>query len=114
MDSVIMLDILTKLNRRLQTQRRKILLFLDNVASHSSDLIEKFSNIKIVFLPANTTSRLQPLDAGIIKNFNTHYRKLLIKHVLTQIDSYPTESLTATSIAKSVDILMAIRWVKKA
>ena len=73
MDSVIILDILNKINRKFARQKRKVILFLDNVSSHSPDLVGKFSNITVVFLPKNTTSRLQPLDAGIIKNFKVHY-----------------------------------------
>lgn len=38
---------------------------------------------KLVFLPANTTSRFQPMDVGIIASFKAHYRKLMIQH---QID----------------------------
>ena len=88
-----------------------MILFLDNVSSHSPDLVSKFSNIKVVFLPKNTTSRLQPLDAGIIKNFKAHYRKLIIKHALSKVDG---STLTATQIAKSIDVLTAIWWVKQA
>ena len=81
---------------------------MDNVTSHDPDLKDKFSNIKVVFLPKNTTSRLQPLDAGIIKNFKVHYRRLLLKHTLAQIDG---TDLTASSIVKTVDVLTAIRWI---
>ena len=63
-----------------------MIFFLDNVSSHSPDLVSKFLNIKVVSLPKNTTSRLQPLDAGIIKNFKAHYRKLTVKHALFKID----------------------------
>ena len=66
---------------------------------------------KVVFLPKNTTSRLQPLDAGIIKNFKAHYRKLIVKHALSKIDG---STLTATQIAKSIDLLTPMRWVKQA
>lgn len=69
MTTTTMEGILTDLNRRLVRQGRKILLLLDNVTSHDPLLKEKFSNIRFVFLPQNTISRLQPLDAGIIKNF---------------------------------------------
>ena len=65
----------------------------------------------MIFLPKNTTSCLQPLDAGIIKNFKVQYRKLLVTHTLAQIDG---SSLTASEITKSVHILTAIRWVKQA
>ena len=111
MDSVIMDDILTKCNKRLVQQDRKVILFLDNVSSHNPDLCDKFSNIKVVFLPKNTTSRLQPLDAGIIKNFKVHYKKKLVRYAFAQING---TSATATDIMKKIDVLTAIRWVKQA
>ena len=77
MNTDIMTKILTNLNRKLVRQGRKILL-IDNVTSHDVSLKDKFSNIHIVFLPKNTTSHLQPLDAGIIKNFKVHYCQLLL------------------------------------
>ncbi|CAF0776172.1 unnamed protein product [Brachionus calyciflorus] len=39
----------------------------------------EFSNVSIKYLPPNTTSVLQLLDAGIINSFKCHYRKNLIK-----------------------------------
>ncbi|XP_068758747.1 tigger transposable element-derived protein 6-like [Montipora capricornis] len=69
-----------------------------------------FSNIKVVFLPPNTTSRLQPLDAGVIKNFKVRYRNFLLKFVVSRVN----RGLTAPDIAKEVDVLQAIRWIKQA
>ena len=67
MTGQIMEAVLGKLNRRLSASKHSILLFMGNAGCHPEDLIGKFSNIEIVFLPANTTSVLQPLDLGIIK-----------------------------------------------
>ena len=61
------------------------------------------------FLPKNTTSRLQPLDAGIIRNFKVKYRKLLLKFVISRVN----DKKTASEIVKEVDVLKAIRWVKE-
>ena len=106
MNSDIMDTILTNLNRRFVRERRKILLL--------PEFKEKFSNIKVVFLPVNTTSRLQPLDAGIIKNFKVFYRKCLVKHTLARINDASLDGVNASTISKSVDILLAIRWIKQA
>ena len=41
MNSEVMDAILTKLNRRLIKEKRKVILFMDNVSSHTPDLKEK-------------------------------------------------------------------------
>ena len=67
-------------------------------------------NIKLVFLPKNTTSRLQPLDAGIIRNFKHKYRKLLVRYVVSRIG----EGKIASQIIKEVHVLKAITWLQTA
>ncbi len=47
---------------------------------------------------------------GIIKNFKVHYRTLLLKYIVPKID----ECNSASEVAKSVNILVAIRWVAQA
>ena len=97
----------------MRTEGRSILLFLDNAGCHPPELLkDKFSNIKIVFLPPNTTS-LPPnttskiQDLGVISNFKVHYRRLLLQYVLAKIDT----ANTATEETESVNVLNALRWV---
>lgn len=110
MNGDILSKVLEKLNRKLCVEKRKVLLFMDNAGCHPPDIVDKFSNITVSFLPANTTSKLQPLDLGIIKNFKTHYRKLLMRYIVTKIES----ASTAADIVKSVNVLNAIRWIAEA
>ena len=63
----------------MRMQDIKILLFIDNCSAHPH---LDFSNIKLAFFPPNTTSKLQPMDAGIIQNFKLIYSKKLLRHVL--------------------------------
>ena len=60
MNSDIMCDILIKTNRKLVKGKRKMVLFMGNVSSHPPELSRKFTHIRVIFLPINTTSRLQP------------------------------------------------------
>ncbi|KAG8239465.1 hypothetical protein J437_LFUL019102 [Ladona fulva] len=60
MTSGIMSEWLEKFNRKLKRQDRKILLFLDNATCHP-DL--QFSNIKLIFLPPNTSKKVTVWDA---------------------------------------------------
>ena len=107
MQVVIMENVLDTLNRQMRKQGRKVILFLDNATVHPTSLIDMYSNIKIVFLPKNTTSRLQPLDAGIIQSFKSKYRKKLMRYVIARIN----DDLIASEIIKCIDILQAITWV---
>ena len=67
-------------------KNRNVLLFLDNATNYQQSIEKRLYNIKSVFLPKNTTSRLQPQDAGIIRAFKLKYSKLLIRCIIPRVD----------------------------
>ena len=103
-------DILGAWNKKLQAQGRSILLLNDNTGCHPRDSQSRFSSIRVVYLPPNTTSRVQPLDLGIIQSTKIHYRKYFLRYVLSKIE----ECTSAAEVVISVDVLLAIRWISKA
>ena len=98
---------LDKLNSKMKHDNSSILLFIDNCTAHPD---VQFSNVRLVFLPPNTISKLQPCDTGIIQATKMHYRKILLCHVLLRMD----EAACASDLAKSVNILYVIMWLKSA
>ena len=58
MSGDIMHKLLSKLNTRLRKESRSVILFIDNARCHPEDVASKYSNVKVVFLPPNTTSVL--------------------------------------------------------
>jgi hypothetical protein len=54
---------------------RNVLLLMDNCPAHTAAGTLEFGNIEVKFLPPNTTSKLQPLDGGIIRTLKAHYRR---------------------------------------
>ena len=76
--------VLETLNQMVK-EERNVILFLDNATVHPISLVDKFSNIKVLFLPKNTVSRLQPLDTGIIQSFKSKYRKKLMRYVIARV-----------------------------
>lgn len=90
-------------DNELARRKKKILLLIDNCPSHTN--IPALSFIKVVFLPPNTTSVLQPMDQGIIKSIKTNFRKQLVLKFLQDVEeSRPTK----------ISILDAILMVTKA
>ena len=64
----IMENVLETLNRQMLQEERNVILFLDNATVHPTSLVDKFSKIKVVFLPKNTTSCLQMLESFKVSN----------------------------------------------
>lgn len=49
-----------------------------------------------------------------LKILKVFYRKCLVKHTLARINDASLDGVNASTISKSVDILLAIRWIKQA
>src|SRR5438046_344153 len=64
---------------------RSVILVIDNAPSHIWINLQ-LHNVKVISLPPNTTSKLQPLDAGIIAAFKRHYRQRQIAWRLNQLE----------------------------
>ncbi|CAB5377698.1 unnamed protein product [Rhizophagus irregularis] len=47
---------------------------------------EKLDSIDVKFLPPNTTTKLQPCDAGIIHSFKCHYKRLFLQNWINAYD----------------------------
>ena len=43
------------LDKLMLKENRRILMFLDNCTSHSTSIQNKLANVKLIFLPANST-----------------------------------------------------------
>lgn len=98
---------LHQLNNSMVHQGRHILMFVDNCSAHPD---VQLSHVKLTFLPPNTTSRLQPCDAGIIRAVKANYRKRLLRHLLLKMD----EAHSVTDLVKEVTLLDAILWMRNA
>ena len=60
-------------------QEQKAVLLIDNCPCHPQDLVSKCKKIKAKFLPANTTSKIQPHDQGIIAAVKKKFKSALLK-----------------------------------
>ncbi|XP_046683590.1 tigger transposable element-derived protein 6-like [Homalodisca vitripennis] len=66
-------------------KKKKIPIFVDNCTAQGD--IPRLSNIKVEYLPPNTTSKLQLLDQSIIRSFKVNYRKEVIQQFLRDMES---------------------------
>ncbi|XP_035673006.1 tigger transposable element-derived protein 4-like [Branchiostoma floridae] len=97
---------LKKLDQKMGRQGRKILLLLDNAPSHPDVAL---NHIELKFFPPNTTSRLQPMDQGIIQTVKLKYRKRQLRRILQELEN--DKEATGTQAAKRLTVLQAIQFV---
>ena len=109
MTSHLFTDVMKTLDQKMIAQNRKIILFLDNATCHSLLPDTNLSNIKLSFMPPNTTSLIQPLDQGIIRSLKAYYRKELVRMQIAAIDATPPVPLSEA--AKQITVLKAVGGV---
>ena len=109
MTSAIFTDWLQRWDSELNKTKKAICLVLDNCTAHPNISLK---NIKLKFLPPNTTSLIQPLDMGVIQNLKVKYRATLANYILEKIEDNLLESKsTAIDISKKINILQAIQFI---
>lgn len=89
----------------------KVLLIVDNAPSHP-DFSEINPNVKVIFLPPNTTSLLQPMDMGVISIAKTNYKYELLESALRAAEK--SSKLTLLTFLKSLSIKDAIEFFGRA
>ncbi|GAU95135.1 hypothetical protein RvY_06810 [Ramazzottius varieornatus] len=95
---------LTNLNNSMKAQKRKILLLLDNFSAHR---VDSKSNVRLVFLPPNLTSKVQPLDKGIIASYKKYEQRFKAEHRRKSLYNFSS----ASDYTKSINVLDAVKWV---
>jgi hypothetical protein len=82
---------------------RKVLLIIDNASSHK--ILRSYSNVTLHFLPPNMTSKIQPLDAGIIRCFKARYKRQYVQWLVDNIE--------AGSVQKNISLIDSIVFAVK-
>ena len=84
-----------------KTSGRTALLLLDNFSGHGTTAnLPDLASVRVEFLPPNTTSKPQPLDAGIICPLKRRYRSAQYNRALDSLEEeagyiYNISQLTA-------------------
>lgn len=89
----------------------KALLVLDNAPGHPRELEAMHPNIKVTFLPPNTTALLQPMDQGIIQAFKLYYIRRTFKIVLDNMECDP--DMNVMECWKKFDIAKCVVNIKE-
>nr|XP_042909310.1 tigger transposable element-derived protein 4-like [Parasteatoda tepidariorum] len=75
---------LKKLDSKMWREKRNIIIFVDR-AAHSKE--NNYTNIRLQFLPPNSSSVLQAIEQGVIKVFEQHYKMRLVKRMLEGLEN---------------------------
>jgi hypothetical protein len=103
MTSTLFDEWLLKFDKRMRAENCNVALILDSCAVHSVDTAA-VRNVSVYFLPPNTTSKTQPMDAGVIKNLTPHYRSQIVRQRLAAHEE---------GVSFQFDILDSVRLLRR-
>ena len=91
-------------------QGHKILMLADNCSAHVP--VPRLKNVTVRFLPANTTSMLQPCDQGITQSMKAIFQTNLCRRILELIETMEDDDkISAHEVVKKVDMLQAMKML---
>ena len=104
MDSILFEEWVREVDRRFTKEGRKIVLLVDNGLAHPS--IDNLVSTDLIFLPPNTTSKLQPMGEGLIRSLKAHYKTMSIKKLIETIEKKkPLREFSILDAVQMLDVL---------
>jgi hypothetical protein len=85
------------------TLKKKSILLIDNCPAHTDGSHLGLKNLQVIYLPPNTTSHIQPCDAGIIHNFKVNYQNTLVSKWIKDLDE--GNDVKKINIKQAIDIV---------
>ena len=84
MDSVLFEEWIPEMDTKFTKEKKKVALIIDNCPAHPT--IDNLNSIELIFLPPNTTFKLQPTDQGVIRPLKACYKALALQRLVLAID----------------------------
>ena len=84
MDSVLFEEWIREMDSKSTKEKKNVALIIDNCPAHPT--IDNLRPIELIFLPPNTTSKLQQMDQGVIRSLKAYYKSLASQRLVVAID----------------------------
>lgn len=91
---------LTDFDKEMSVKKCKVLLLLDDCSAHHVNT--HLSTVEVLFLPPNTTAKLQPVDQGVIANIKVRYRRRVIECLLIDIRTAENSADLKVPLVKAI------------
>lgn len=93
-----------------------VCLILNNATVHPREIADYDPRVSVCFLPPNTTSILQPMDQGVIKNVKAYTKQFIYNDLMDKVDnemSCPGDLNPMVEFYNNLDIYDCINYVGK-
>ena len=88
------------------TPERRVALVLDNCSAHgSAEFAPNLQNVQIIFLSKNTTSVLQPLDAGVIASLKKGHKKWKVRRAVDLLEAGTRENFYGCDVRTAMEVV---------
>ena len=89
-----------------------MVLLIDNCSAHRElEILLTLLNVQVLFLPKNTTSHLQPLDAGVIVVPKRGCRKMQVIRAVDLLESGKCDKIYDLNMREAIQSIYNI-WTK--
>ena len=89
-----------------RTPGRRVALVVDNATCYGRpETLPHLRNVEIFFLPKNATSRVQPLDSGIIACIKRGFRRHQLEMGIKEIEGGNIDNLYNTNLLTAIKII---------